>query len=438
MSKYSKFKKKNDLDGPLSVGGEVLTHDMLTPGQKGAEAIFDKWFKTKKSKRKQILRIGGGSGSGKSAFIKYLVDKYGWDRTECYIVSYTGQSVNVLRARGLMSTTIHSAFMVPQEEPIYDKNGNKIYRRGIPLTVVRFRPVPRIPPTVKLIIIDEASFLPESLETTLCRYNTPILEVGDPIQLPPVGGKQVFHMENLDYFIEGVMRQNEDSEIYQLGSSFRHGERINFSDYGDEVRFLHQQEDIEETFYHFYPFFKRADLIVTSTNKQRQIITDLYRKEIIGAKTPFPRQGERMICRRNNQALSLGEFILTNGTQGVCMNTVSGSMIDGSTKTFCMDFKPDVVAGTELYYDNLLCDTDYLRQPFGTDTMTSFRHPGEKFEYAHAITTHLIQGGSAPVVLFMDSFSRDKEYLNRLRYTAVTRATAKLYYMIPYKGEWSL
>lgn len=371
-------------------------------------------------------------------FLKYLVDKYGWDRSECYVISYTGQSVNVLRNYGIMSTTIHSAFMIPQEERILDKNGKPIMRRGIPLTSIKFRPVPYIPPSVQLIIVDEASFLPESLEDILRRYNTPILEIGDPIQLPPVGGKQVFHMDNLDYFIEGVMRQNANSEIYQLGTKFRHGELIDIYSYGNEVRFLHQQESIEGTFYQFYPIFKRADLIVTSTNKQRQVITDLYRKEVIGTNSPFPREGEKMICRRNNQTMSIGDFILANGTRGVCLRTVGGSMVDKSTHTYCMDFKPDVVGDTEQYFDNLICDTEFLQQPFGTNSMTSFQHPGEKFEYGHAITTHLIQGGSAPVVIFMDALSRDREYLNRLRYTAVTRATFRLYYMIPYHGEWSL
>lgn len=371
--------------------------------------------------------------------VKYLVDKYEWDRSECYIVSYTGQSVNVMRQRGLLSTTIHSAFMVPVEEPVINKDtGKPIVRRGVPLMSVRFRPVPYIPPTAKLIIVDEASFLPESLEKILCRYNIPILEIGDPIQLPPVNGKQVFHLNNLNYFIEGVMRQAEDSDIYRLGYAFRTGRHIDFDEYGNDVRFIYQQETIEDTFYQFLPIIRNVDLIVTTTNKQRQIITDLYRKEIIRARTPFPVAGERLICRRNNPSLMLGEFILTNGTQGICLNTVGSSMIDPSTKTFCMDFKPDVVSETNLYYDNLICDSDYIRRPFGTDSMMSFKHPGEKFEYAHAITTHLIQGGSAPRVLFLDSFNRDQEYLNRIRYTAATRATYKLYYAIPYRGEWTL
>ena len=103
-----------------------------------------------------------------------------------------------------------------------------------------------------------------------------------------------------------------------------------------------------------------------------------------------------------------------------------------------MDFRPDVTAGTDLYYDGLICDMDYIKQPFGSNSLTEFKHLGDRFEYAYSITCHLCQGSSYNKVMFFDSFSRDREYLNRLRYTAVTRARHKLYYMIPYKGAWTL
>ena len=438
MSNIKKYKVKQQETGPLSINTDSIPRSSLTDGQKEAEKIFDKWFTSKKKQRKPILRIGGVSGSGKSWFIRYLIEKYGWERDECYLVSYTGQSMNVLRSRGLMATTIHSAFMIPVDEPILDSDGRPIYKRGIPMTALRFRPVSRIPSTVQLIIVDEASFLPESLEKTLLRYNVPILEIGDPVQLPPVGGKQCFHMGNLDHFMTGVMRQNADSDIYKLSMCFREGRSVDLDQYWKDVWFVKQQETIEDTFYRFLPILRGVDIIITSTNKQRQIITDLYRQEIIGTNSPYPVEGERVICRRNNRAQALGEFMLTNGTQGVCLNTVGRSMVDKSTRTFCMDFMPDVTASSGLYYDNLICDADFIKQPFGSDLNDNYKHLGDKFEYAHAITTHLMQGGQARTVFFFDSFSRDLEYLNRVRYTAVTRATWKLYYAIPYNGEWSL
>lgn len=373
-------------------------------------------------------------------FTKFLIDFFGWDRTECYVMSYTGQSVNVLREYGIYSGTIHSMIMIPQEEPILDKEtGEPIIRHGIPLTTVKFKPVRRLPSSVQLIIIDEASFLPEDLEKILSRYNVPILEIGDPIQLPPVTGKQVFNMDTLDYFIEGVMRQHKDNEIYILSTKFRKGEHINPKAFGKEVRFLQQQETVEETFMRFLPMFRDADVIITGTNKQREIITKLYREVILKADSPFPLKGERVICRKNNQAMTLGDFMLTNGMQGIAVDKVGRSMVDKSTDTFMMDFLPDVTsANPEVYFDDLICDTSFLMKPFGQMDTLTYKHLGEKFEYAHAITTHLSQGAQYPKVLYFDSLNRDREYLNRMRYTAVTRARVKLWYLIPYHGEWSL
>lgn len=366
--------------------------------------------------------------------LRHLIERYGFTKSNCMVMAYTGQAVNVLRQNGIMASTIHSSIMTPREEPILDPDtGNPIIRRGVPLTRVTFKPIKSLPKSIGLVVVDEASFLPESLEAVLKRYNVPILEIGDPIQLPPVADKQVFRMDNLDYFGEGVMRQHADSELYRFDTLLRQGKNVNLSEFHDEVLFLYAQPTIEETFHRFLPFFRNADVIITCTNKQRQVITDLYRRHIIKTNSPYPRKGERVICRKNNQTLMLDQYMLSNGTQGISMYDVGRSMIDKGTGIFYMDFKPDVVGGTDLYYDNLACDSEYLQKPFGSDNLlTTFRHPGEKFEYAHAITAHLSQGAQYRTVLFMDAFGGDPEYRARLRYTAATRAIERLIYVIPY------
>lgn len=406
---------------------------MLTKGQKGADEVFGKWYFSKKGRRDQILRIGGGAGAGKTFFLRYLIDKYGFDQHDCYVMAYTGQAVSVLRQNDVMANTIHSTIMYPKEVPVIDKRTDKqVVRRGIPLTKLTFVPLKRLPPSVKLLIIDEASFLPKELEDILRGYNIPILEIGDPIQLPPVASQQVFTMESLDYFIEGVMRQNVDSEIYDLATKLRKRKNVDTKKYHKEVRFLYAQPTIEETFYRFLPFFRGADIIITSTNKQRQIITDLYRQEIIGTNSPFPVAGEKVICRKNNRNLALDQFTLANGTIGISMDDVGRSQIDKRTNTFFMDFKPDVVANTDLYYDNLMCDAQFIKKPYGGMDELAYRRPGEKFEYAHAITCHLAQGGQFKKVLYMDAFNGDPDYLARIRYTAATRAQEMLWYIVPY------
>ena len=113
-------------------------------------------------------------------------------------------------------------------------------------------------------------------------------------------------------------------------------------------------------------------------------------------------------------------------------------MVDKAAGIFYMDFMPDVTADSGLYFDNLCCDIRYLMAPAGhNSTMVEFKRPGEKMEYAHAITCHLAQVSQANQVLFMDAFIPDDEYLMRLRYTAVTRAKKRIIYLIPYnKYDW--
>lgn len=430
--KAPKKREKKKRPGDLLIKiRDKIEYDDLTAQQKEAWKLFRDWYYSEKHADSQILRIGGLSGVGKSFLLRFIIEQMDFDEEECAVVAYTGQAVNVLRQDGILAKTIHSTFMHTTDEIILNEDGRPITRSGIPLTKLNFTPVRSLPDRIKLIICDEASFLPESLQELMTKYNTPILETGDPLQLPPVAGKQCFTMDNLDYFITQIMRQNLDSEIIKLATAIRNYEPVNLADYGREVTFLWAQNDNLETFMRFMPFFRGVDLIVSSTNKQRRELTDYYRRYIIRTNSPYPQRGERLICRRNDWNMKLNQFPLTNGTIGRALYTVSGADVNTSADTFIMDFQPEFIKND--YYDGLLCDAKFLRAPFGDKDMTYYENmnPGKKFEYAHVITTQLCQGASANSVLFMDNFAHDEEYHMRLRYTAVTRARQRLYYMLP-------
>ena len=407
----------------------------LTRSQKKGYEKFDAWWREKgfKKDKKQILRIGGPGGTGKTFFIKFLMQKYKLTIKNCLVVSYTGQAVNVLRQNGIHAKTIHSTFMHAQEVPLRDADGEKITRGGIPLMITKFVPVERVASSIKLIIIDESSFLPKDLEKLISRYGLPILEIGDPIQLPPVVGEQCFHMYNLDIMFTDPMRQAKGSEILDLATRLRMGDRIDITRYHDQVRFIKRTGDLEYTFHRFRPFLKYADGIITSTNKQRDVLTSLYREYILHTTSEYPVKGDRMICRRNNWSMMIGDFPLTNGTLGTVLYDVGRSSISRKEKTYTMDFMPDVVSND--YYDNIVCDGEFLTGSFGNKQVDRF-NPGNKFEYAHAVTCHLYQGSQAPRICFFDSYNRNEEYMARLRYTAVTRAQKHLTYFLPYAGDF--
>lgn len=201
MAVLKKPKKKKssykDIPGEpllLKSNNKEIEYDDLTRSQKEAWSIFEDWYHGSK-KHKPILRIGGCAGVGKTFLIKFILQQLNLMDDECYVVAYTGQAVNVLRQGGIIAKTIHSTFFKSKDVPLLNDKGEPMYRSGIPLMKTKFIPIKKLPGSVKLIIVDEASFLSESLQDMIADYNVPILETGDPIQLPPVTGKQCFMLD---------------------------------------------------------------------------------------------------------------------------------------------------------------------------------------------------------------------------------------------------
>lgn len=164
-------------------------------------------------------------------------------------------------------------------------------------------------------------------------------------------------MEKLDYFIEGVLRQGKDSEILELATAIRKGEKLETWRFRNEVLFLKAKPTLEDTFMQYRSFIKGSDVVITSTNKQRQTINDMYREVILKTDNPYPRKNERLICRQNDWNLMLGPYPLTNGTQGYAVGPVGRSMVDKSAHGFYLDFQPDYIDND--YFDNLFCDSDF-------------------------------------------------------------------------------
>ena len=429
MKKESLSKK---LSEPILMHPTEIEYNSLTKSQKQAYQDILSWYHSKKNDNNQIYRLGGPAGTGKTFLIQYLLSTLDLSQAECYVVAYTGQAVNVLRQNGIFAKTIHSTFM-EQYETILMKDGEPIIRRGIPVTITKFRPRKRISPHVKLVICDEASFLSKEMEKILRRYNVPILEVGDPFQLPPVNGVQCFHMKNLDFILRDIVRQGKGSEIIDLATRIRENLPIHLDEYQREIRFLVAQEDNEATFFHFFPYFKENDIILTVFNKDRTEITRLYRENIIKTTSPFPIKGERLICRRNEWNHTIDDFPLTNGTQGYAVHTVGKSEVKLSARAFFLTFRPTFVDSES--YDGLICDTEFIREDFATKhSADELRRGNMKFEYAHVITTHLSQGSTYNSIIFMDrylGYMNDPEYASRLRYTAITRAKNFVVYILP-------
>lgn len=423
--------KKEDL--PVLMKNVDLTSITLTKSQEKAKKRIIDWFYHRKHSQNQVFRLGSPAGYGKTTLVKYILDELDLKQSECYVVAYTGQAVNVLRQNGIFAKTIHSTFMEQYEVPLR-VNGRIVYRRGIEVMITKFRPKRRIPSSVKLVVCDEASFLPADLEEIIRRYDVPILEVGDPFQLPPVAGRQCFNMENLDVILTEVVRQNKDSEILDLATRIRNGDKVKPSKYHNDVRFLIGRKDPEDAFYRYYPFFTKNDIIITTNNADRDKLNNAYRTAVLKTHNPYPLEGERLICRRNEWNIELDDFPLTNGTQGYARNTITESDIISKDNSFILDFTPTFFESEDKFYGSLRCDADYIKMEHfkKKDLGFQIKQGPMKFEYAHAITTHLSQGSTYDSIVFVDRYLGyfDADYAARLRYTAITRARKRVVYVL--------
>lgn len=127
---------------------------LLTKGQDKAVKKLVNWWLTQ---YKQVYRITGSAGTGKTTVVYSLIDAIGLNLKDVLFVSYVGKATLPLRKRGLAAKTIHSACYVREEEIVHDENGNPIilptgrYKKS-----AKFVLRDRLPKHIKLIVIDEA------------------------------------------------------------------------------------------------------------------------------------------------------------------------------------------------------------------------------------------------------------------------------------------
>ena len=127
--------------------------------------------------------------------------------------------------------------------------------------------------------------------------------------------------------------------------------------------------------------------------------------------------------------MSLEGIPLVNGIIGKVINPIQMSECNLKQGLYRIDFQPDYVQDFYEFYDALLCDYDYLKQPCGSKTVDAY-NTGAKMEFAEAITVHLSQGSQYDNVLYYDEIVGNKSTMNKLRYTAVTRAVKKVHMFV--------
>ncbi len=410
---------------------------VLTKEQEIANNLIAEWFFNTDD---QVFVLSGYAGTGKTFLIDYVVRetlslKAG---AEAVFVSPTGKAAANLVKNGTVAGTVHSLiYMREGEEYDVDENGEVIQ-----LQALQFIKREKIDEKIRLIIVDEASMINESVLYDLLSFGVKCLFCGDGAQLPPVNGSCPL-LDDPHYTLTQIVRQASDNPIIQVATMAREGKRIPYGRYGDSVcvvgRNALKGEERKR-------LFLKADQIICGRNKTRNSLN----AEIRGYKgiprdQLLPTEGEKLICTLNDWEKPLDEeerFHLVNGIIGVARDIKDG--VDGvASMEFTADFMEESVnvpfdtgifergEYTHLYGDRAITLSDgTLVHESSFELLRKLRAVKEeticRFEFAYAVTCHKAQGSEFDFVIVFDESWAFGQEGSRWLYTAITRAKQKL------------
>ena len=409
----------------------------MTSDQENAKNLISEWFFNTDD---QIFVLSGYAGTGKTFLIDYVVRetlklKIG---KEAVFVSPTGKAAANLVKSGTVAGTVHSLIYIRDQEDFdVDENGEIIERREL-----NFIKRQSIDEKIKLIIIDEASMINETVLNDLLSFNVKCLFCGDGAQLPPVNGTCPLLVEP-HYTMREIVRQAKDNPIVQVATLAREGKVIPYGNYGDKVCVIKQSA---LTALERKRLFLKADQIICGRNVTRtQINEEIRSYKGIEKEEILPIEGEKLICTLNDWEKPLDKeekFFLVNGIIGTASNVNEG-LDDLATMEFQADFLEESV---KVPFDTGIFTNGKYRHLYGERAVSlangtvvhegnfamlhKFRSVSEepicRFEFAYAITCHKSQGSEFDFVIVFDESWAFGEERNRWLYTAVTRAKEKL------------
>lgn len=359
------------------------------------------------------LTIGGYAGTGKTTLTavlrKILANRQ--PKLKVAFLSYTGKATRVLqetlklhqaRYKQDFVGTIHSFIFAP----VIGDGGQ----------IIAWDKKDKL--DVKLIVVDEASMINQSLWSDLRSFGLPIIALGDHGQLPPIHGEFNL-MEKPDITLEKIHRQAANNPIIKLSIMAREKGEIPVGHYGPGVEKINRQDmAAQEKVQSLLRQFDKNRLVLAGYNHTRVQLNDFIRQNRFFDPQPEPMINDRVICLKNNHQKNI-----YNGMLGeiVYLETVDDDLYYAEIK---------IDENDELYQGQI------YRHQFGATHTHSFTKRQEEilkeadlFDFGYAMTVHKAQGSQAEkVILFEERFKQmnDDEW-RRWLYTGVTRAEQELY-----------
>lgn len=371
---------------------------------------------------RQCFYLAGFAGSGKTTLAREFALGTG---LEVAFAAYTGKAALVLQKKGCPEArTVHSLIYVPvtksklalldlQEEFANAKEaGDEDRMSELQAAIEEEQRRLKAPAfnlngensdmhQVDLVVLDEVSMVDGQMGEDLLSFGKPVLCLGDPAQLPPVGkGTGYFTNRTPDFMLDEVHRQAAGSPVLKMATTVRSGGSLDLGEYGGGSRVLPKKGlTIEEAM--------TFDQILCGKNETRGAINRAVRAHL-GYPGALPVPGDKLICLRNDK-----ESKLLNGSFWIVLS--SHQEEDGDTLRLALRDPDDSEAPALVVMAH--------RHHFeGRDLPWFKAREAQEFDYGYAITCHKSQGSQWNNVLIYDQSACFRQDRRKWLYTALTRA----------------
>lgn len=416
--------------------------------------------------------LSGPAGTGKSTIIRMAIKDY---KGNVFLTATTNQAVDVLKtiwetqskqtSADIYVGTIHKLLGLYLDIEYNEETESTV-------EVLKFNPQHEnlLVKDNSLVIIDEASMLSSSmykiLNEAIKSHNIKVIYMGDFQQLPPIkeNVSKVFDIPNRSVLTK-VMRQKEGSNLLSFIQSIRNNPTINIDISNTEVIYIKQEKEFIDKIYEHYNSeeFKKDPTYIKSiawTNKRIKKYNDIIKQKVRGnlqSKLDFI-PGERLICTKqySKQKTTKGKTsraIILNSSQEVTLESISIIKKCGITayEMNVRDNRNKLIKVFTVKPSNFKTYMNkvnrYKREYYSSQNikdkmkLVSFMNTFAVLDHAYSITAHRSQGSTYKNVFIDYTDIRSMlnledeninigEYFHRCLYTAVSRASEKLYILI--------
>jgi exodeoxyribonuclease-5 len=389
------------------------------------------------------FRLFGAAGVGKTTLAKHITEALGVDAV---FGAYTGKAASVLRRKGVPATTIHSAIYRPvgdygtrkrlreMREELTQMESEHVdviaagWASGIELAgaisetqeqIAALEAELRRPEfelnedspwaDADLIVLDEVSMVDAKMAADIEGFGVPVLVLGDPHQLPPIGGQGYYTDAKPDVELIEVHRQALESPVLALATEIRR------NGLGMVPRVRVSLDAAME-----------ADQVLVWKNSTRWALVQAIRQKL-GRPAGVPVAGDRVMCLTNNREMGIlnGQQYEVLGAHPVGQATITLELRDEDGRERTLDAYAEGFQG--------------LVGEAPLKNFRAFRGQIGAFTFANCITVHKAQGSEWPHVYVVDQTAglravtakregarAAEEMARRWLYTAVSRASERV------------